>query len=146
MIETRPVEDGDIEYVRANPFQEQVKDYPELAIPANTYTCVFGGEIVAVGGIKLLLDGVGEAWIITTKQSKKSGMFGFIACRTIKQKLDEMIDELKLRRCEAGVRADFLTGIRFVKLLGFTYECEKRNYFPDGTSAYFYVRLFDEHI
>ncbi len=146
MLEVRPIRDGDFEYVKANPFQECVRDYPDLVIPANSYTCIYDGEIVAVGGINLFLPGVGEAWIVMTKQSKKDGIFGVIACRAIKKKLDELIIALRLRRCEVQARADFPIAIRFIEALGFTDPYERRNYFPGGISGLLYSKVCDEYI
>ena len=143
-IEVIPIRDGDFEYVKQNCVQKEVKDYPDPVIPANTYTCIFDGEIVAVGGVRLFLPGVGEAWICMTKQSRKDGIFGIIACRAIKDKLDSLAVELKLRRCEAQVRADFTKAIRFTEALGFTNPYERRFYFPDGTSSLLYEKLYNE--
>lgn len=146
MMEIRPYEEGDMEYVRQNPFQEEVKNYPDLPVPANTYTCVFDGDIVAVGGIKLFFEGVGEAWIIFTKPSRKEGIFGIIACRAIKRELDKLIAKLKLRRCEAQARADFPKAIKFVKALGFGDPYVRKYYCPDGSDMILYSQVFDEHV
>jgi len=146
MIETREYQTGDMDYVRQNPFQDEVKNYPELIIPANTYTCIFEGEIVAVGGIKIFHVGVGEAWIVLTKQSKKDGIFGLIACRAIEKKLNELIVELKMRRVEANVRANFTVAIRFTEAIGFKFDCERKNFFPGGISSMLYSKVNDEYI
>ena len=143
-IKVIPIRDGDFEYVKQNCVQKEVKDYPDPVIPANTYTCIFDGEIVAVGGVRLFLPGVGEAWICMTKQSRKDGIFSMIACHAIKDKLDALAVELELRRCEAQVRADFTKAIRFTEALGFTNPYERRFYFPDGTSSLLYEKIYDE--
>ena len=142
-MEIRPYQLGDMEYVRQNPFQDEVKRYPELPIPADTYTCIFEGDIVAVGGIKMFFEGVGEAWIIMTKQSKKRNIYGLIACRAIEKKLNELMVELNVRRCEANVRKDFPIAIRFVEALGFKFVGERHYWFPDKTSAMLYSKVKD---
>lgn len=141
-MEVIPVREGDAKYVREHCFQEEVKNYPELAIPANSYTCIYDGEIVAVGGIKLFFDGVGEAWIMMTKQSRKDGIFGLIACRAIKDKLDSLCVELAIRRVEANVRKGFSKAIRFTEALGFESLCEREYWFPDGTSSLLYCKVY----
>ena len=146
MIETREYRMGDMEVVRRSPFQDEVKDYPELIIPANTYTCIFEGEIVAVGGIKVFFEGVGESWIILTKQSKKNGIFGLIACRAIESKLLELIVELKMRRVEANVRKNFDKAIRFTEAIGFKFDGERKNWFGPGISSMLYSKVNDEFI
>jgi len=137
-MEIREYQDGDMQSVRQNPFQDAVKDYPELPIPAHTYTCIFEGEIVAVGGIKMYFEGVGESWIVMTKQSKKHDIYGLIACRAIEKKLNELMVELNIRRCEANVRKDFPVAIRFVEALGFKFVGERKQWFPGGISAMLY--------
>lgn len=144
-LEIIPIRAGDFEYVKANCVQEEARDYPDPVIPANTYTCIFDGEIVAVGGVKLFLPGVGEAWIMLTKQARKEGVFGIIALRAIEGKLDAMAVELKLRRCEAQVRGDFTKAIRFTEALGFSNPYERRFYFPDGMSSLLYEKIYHEH-
>ena len=139
-MEIREYQDGDMQSVRQNPFQDAVKDYPELPIPAHTYTCIFEGEIVAVGGIKMYFEGVGESWIIMTKQSKKHDIYGLIACRAIEKKLNELMVELNIRQCIAHVRADFSIAIRFAEALGFKYKCEIEFWFPDLVSAILYSK------
>jgi RimJ/RimL family protein N-acetyltransferase len=101
---------------------------------------------VAVGGIKIFFPGVGESWIILTKQSKKTGVYGMIACNAIKKKLDELIVELKMRRVEANVRANFDKAIRFTQALGFKFDGERKNWFPGGISSMLYSKVNDEYI
>ena len=142
-MEIRPYQDGDMAFVRQNPFQDAVKDYPELPIPEHTYTCVFEGEIVAVGGIKMYFEGVGEAWIIMTKQSKKDGIFGLIACRAIEDGLNSLMAELGIRRCEANVRKDFPVALRFIEALGFDFDGERKQWFPGNVSAMLFSKVIN---
>lgn len=143
MLEVIPIRDGDYEYVRENCVQEEVKDYPIPIIPENSYTCIYDNVIVAVGGIRVFIPGVGEAWILLTKQAKKKGIHGFRALCAISDKLDALAVELNLRRCEAQVRADFPKAIRFTEALGFSNPYERRLYFPDGTSSMLYEKLYE---
>ena len=135
----------DLDYVVANPFKEAVKEYPAMTAPENSWTCFFDGEIVAVGGVKLYFPGVGESWVIMTKQSRKSGVFGLIACRAISDKLDSIAAELHLRRCEANVREDFDTGIRFVEAIGFTFDGRRERWFPNYVTSLLYSKVYDVH-
>lgn len=142
MLEMIPIRDGDLEFVRANPFEEQVKLYPKMKpSPISSFTCMFDNEIVAVGGIIDYWQGVGEAWLIMTKQAKKHDIFGLVALTVIEKKMNELIAEHKLRRVQAEVRADFLPGIKMIEALGFGYEGTKRKYTPDGCDMRIYARL-----
>ncbi len=142
MIEVIPVRDGDVEFVIANCAQKEVKDYPELVIPKDTYTCIFEGEIVAVGGIKLFFEGVGESWIMMTNQCRKDGIFGMIACNAIEAKLNSIAVDLKMRWVEANVRKGVTKSIRFVEALGFHFVGEREQWFPNGDSSMLYSRVY----
>jgi hypothetical protein len=142
MVEIIPIRDGDYEYVKANCVQQEVKDYPTPVIPDNSFTALFEGRVVAVGGIRLFLPGVGEGWIMLHAQARTDGVFGIIACRAIRDKLDSLSVELGLRRCEVQVRADFPKALRFVEAMGFENPYERRFFFPDGTSSMLYEKLY----
>ena len=144
MIEIRKLQDGDLEYVRANPFEEAVKTYPRIPIAPDSYTCIFDGEIVAVGGIIDYWEDVGEVWLILTKQARKEGIFGLIAFTAIEKKMNELITEHKLRRVQAEVRADFPQAIKMIEAFGFEYEGTKRKYTPDKCDMRMYARLINE--
>lgn len=143
-IEILPIRDGDFEYAKQNCVQKEVKNYPVLPIPANTYTCLFDGKIAAVGGICLSIPGVGEAWILMTTHTREYKVFGMDVCHAIKTKLDAMAVELGLRRLEAQVRADFTKAIRFTEALGFVNPYKRRFYFPDGATSLVYEKIYNE--
>lgn len=145
MLETRPIQPGDMEYAREHAIQKEVKDYPELPVPDDTYTCVYDGQIVAVGGIKVFFEGVGESWIILTEHAKKEGVWGIMASRLIENKLNELMEKLNMRRVEAQARADFPQAIKFIEALRFEFNCERKNWFPDGTSAMLYSKVRDDN-
>ena len=139
-LEIRPCQPGDMQYCRQNPYQDEVKNYPELPVPEHSFTMVCGDEVVGVGGIVLLVPGVGEGWVIMTKQSDP--LFGLPACRAIRDKVDSLACEMKLRRCEANVRAHNPVYIRFIEALGFSDPCERKNYFAVGVSSLLYSKVY----
>jgi len=144
MIEIRSIQDGDMEFVRANAFESAVKRYPELTAPADSFTCLFEGEIVAIGGVADLWQGVGEAWLMMTEQAKKHGIYGLIAFNTIERKMNELIVKHKHWRTEANVRADFPEAIKFIEAVGFEREGVRRKYTPDKCDMILYSRITDE--
>ncbi len=144
MLEIRPIQDGDLEYVRENPFQESLKYYPPLkASPISSFTCLFDGDIVAVGGVIDFFPGVGEVWLMLTKQARKEGVFGIIAITAIEKKMNELIVEHKLWRTEANVRTDFPQAIKMIKAFGFEYEGRKRQCTPDRCDMEIYAKIND---
>ncbi len=144
MLEIRPIQDGDMAYIRENPFEEVVKVYPELhPTPETSFTCVFDDEIVAVGGLRLFpWPGGGEVWLMLTKQSRKHNIFGLIALDAIQNKMNSLIKENKLWRAQAGVRDDFPEAIKMIEAFGFTHEGTQRQYTPDRCDMRMYGKLF----
>ena len=142
----RKIQDGDMEIVMAHPKQSSLKVYPDLTAPDDAVVVINNGEIVAVGGVKVLWEGVGEAWVIVADQSDKDSMLGVEAFNTMRFKLEEMIHDNKLRRVEVQARLDFPDAIRFILLLGFEQECVRKYYAPDGADMILFSKVYDEYI
>lgn len=142
-VEVIPIRDGDMDFVLANPFQESAKHYPMTAVPESTHTYIFDGEIVGVGGIIDYYPGVGEAWLMLTKQARKHGIFGIIAFRAIEHNLNKLIAEHDVKTCVASARADFPEAIKMLTALGFEYEGTRRKFTPDRCDLHIYSRLID---
>lgn len=144
MIKIRKLQDGDIEYVRINPLEEAVKNYPKLVPdPKTSYTVLWDDKIVAVGGIAMLWEGVGELWMILTKDSKRNGIYGLVAFDVIRKKIDEIIEEYNIYRAQAPVRVDFYQAIKMMEALNFKNETPNgmKNYCPDGCDVYMYAKV-----
>ena len=142
MIEIRQLQDGDMEYVRANPLEGAVKDYPDMPIdPKTSYTALWDGKIVGVGGIAMMWKGVGELWLILTKDSNRAGAHGLVAFDAIRKKIDEIIEENNIIRAQAIARLDFPKAIDMLTWLGFENEGRLRKYTPDGCDVYRFARI-----
>lgn len=141
MLEIRPIQPGDMDFVLANPYQESAKNYPSLAAPESTHTYIFDGDIVAVGGIIDYYAGVGEAWLMLTKQCRKKEIFGLVAFGIIEKHLNKQIADHKIRTCTASARSDFPEAIKMLEALGFKYEGTRREFTPDFCDLNIYSRL-----
>lgn len=142
MLEIKELQDGDLEYVLQNPLEESVKNYQFETKPQRlSWTVLFEGEIVAVGGVVIYWQGVGEMWFMMTKNSKRHDIYGLIALSAIEKKMNEIINENKLWRIQAVVRTDFLQSIKMVERLGFVRECLMRKYLPDGNGCFLYAKV-----
>ncbi len=137
----RDLQDGDLEYVRENPLEGAVKNYPKMIPTPPAYTIIFDDEIVGVGGMIILWKGVAEMWLMLTANCRKEGFFGIIAFEAIKNKVDEMLEEHKIRRAQATVRIDFPKAKKMVKALGFELEGIMKSYTPDGADVELYARI-----
>lgn len=137
----KDMKEEDLQYVRENPLESAVKNYPEMTPVPPAFTVIFDDKIVAVGGMIILWDYVGEMWLMLTKDCKREGIFGMIAFETIKNKVDELIEEYKIRRAQCTIRTDFPKAKRMIEALGFEQEGLLRNYTPDGCNVWLYARL-----
>jgi len=137
----RELQDGDLEYVRENPLEEAVKNYPKLIPTPPAFTAIFDDKIVGVGGMIILWDGVGEMWLMLTADCKREGVFGIIAFGAIKNKVDELIEKHKMRRVQCTVRVDFPKARKMVEALGFRQEGIMLSYCPDGGDVWRYARI-----
>lgn len=142
MIEIRKLQDGDIEYVRANPLEGAVKNYPDMPIdPETSFAALWDSKIVGVGGASMLWKGNWEFWLILTKDSKREGAHGLVAFDAIRKKIDEIIEENDIVRAQATARLDFPKGIDMLVWLGFENEGRLRKYTPDGCDVYRFARV-----
>lgn len=141
-MEFRPITQSDLDYVRQNPFEGAIKNYPYLEAPMeNCYTAVFEGAIAGVGGLRILWEGVGEVWLMLTADCKKDGLYGLVALCAIQDKMEELIRENNLWRVQATTRTDFPQAIKMMQAFGFERECLSKKYFPDKSDAFRYVRI-----
>ncbi len=132
----------DLAFVRQNPFEGAVKNYPYMEVPdENTYTVIYEGQIVAVGGLQVKWEGVGMFWLILTADSKKFGIHGLRALFAIREKVAELIEKNNLHRAEAAVRVDFSRAIAMIESLGFEREGLMKQYYPDKTDSWLYAKV-----
>ena len=133
----------DLAFVRQNPFEESIKDYPYMQCPdENTYTVLYESRIVAVGGLYVRWEGVGLLWLMLTADCKKYGFHGVLALDAIKQKTELLIEKNNLWRAEAIVRVGFDKAIKMIEFFGFKREGLMRKYYPDKSDGYLYAKVF----
>ena len=133
----------DMDFVKANPFEGAVKNYPYMEVPdENTITTIYEGHIVAVGGLVVHWEGVGLLWLMLTADSKKWGFHGVLALSAIKEHVDYLIKKNNLWRAQATIRTDFPEAIKMIEFLGFERDCRMKQYNPDKTDSYLYSRTF----
>ena len=132
----------DMAYVRVNPFQVAVKDYHYMEVPEdNTFTALFEGSIVGVGGLHIKWEGVGEVWLMLTSVCEKRGVHGLVALEAIQEKMEEILKDNNIRRVQAVVRTDFPIAIKMIEFFGFKREGLMRQFCPDSGDAYLYSRI-----
>lgn len=141
-MEFRQATQEDLAFVRQNPFEGAVKNYPYMEIPnENTYTVIYESAIVAVGGLQVRWEGVGLLWLMLTAECKKDGIHGVRALYAIKDKMDELIEKNGIWRAEANIRTDFPQAIKMIEYLGFQREGLMRQHCPDKGDSYLYSKV-----
>ena len=108
------------------------------AHPAYSGFC--DGDFVAAAGIIVPWIGLGEAWAIAGPLVQTHKTFFH---RTIKDYLFTMARQMKLRRLQAMVRAEYEHSHRWVQALGFVRECVLHRYGIKGEDMVMYV-MFPE--
>ncbi len=59
-MEFRKATQADLDYVKSNPFEGAIKDYPYLAVPnENTYTGIHKSAILGIFGVQIKREGFG---------------------------------------------------------------------------------------
>ena len=138
----RPATQEDLAFVRMNPYEGAIKNYPYMEVPnENTYCVIYESAIVAVGDLQVRWEGVGLLWLILTADCKKDGIHGLRALYAIREKMEYLIEKNKLHRAEAYVRDDFPQAIKMIEAFGFTRECLMAQQCPDRSNSFLYSRI-----
>jgi len=110
----------------------------EILDKGPAFTGFYNGEILAVGGVALIWQGVGHAWIIGTPLI---GAHGIFFARSVRKKLAIIAAEKGLHRIQATVICGVPRLIRFVEFCGFEFESRLRNYGPLREDHLMFSRL-----
>ena len=115
-----------------------IEDAQALAnYPAKTG--VLDGRIIGCGGVVIIREGFGEAWVIMVSDMKKLKIDPRIAMN----QLWKWIKEYKLIRTQAPLIADWELGLKYARFIGFEHEAILKNYHGKGVSADMHVILGD---
>jgi hypothetical protein len=140
MLEIRPIQEGDLELIRQNPLEEAVKKYPDWKTPENNaWSALWNGKLIAVGGMIILWEGVGEAWLMLSKDF--NGMSNIAVLLGLRKQLNKMVEDNKLWRVQAMVRPDVPKAVEMIEYFGFEKEGLLKKYCPDGGDAYVYSKI-----
>ena len=110
---------------------------PAYTQPKHGFAVLEDGKIYAIFGLVPLWPGVAETWMIPTKRLKAKK---FSASRHMKEGLDQLIDELKVRRAQAAVKVGHTEAHRLVQFVGMQEEGLMKKYGPDGSDFVRYAR------
>lgn len=93
------------------------------------WTIRYNNEIILMGGVTPYWEGVGEGWLLITKQLAHHTHF---CIKFVVRALASMFDMHNYRRVQASVSEDFTKARRLVEWLGFKPEGRMPYYGVDG--------------
>tara|TARA_R100001082_G_C4357458_1_gene157604 strand:- start:1325 stop:1747 length:423 start_codon:yes stop_codon:yes gene_type:complete len=99
----------------------------------DAFTVMQGETVVALGGIHVLWNGVGEGFCMLSKHSDK---WQTSIARYAKNMFEGIIENNGLHRVQASIHEKDPEAIRFAKWLGFENEGIMLHYGPDGSNYY----------
>jgi len=99
------------------------------------------GKILACAGVRILWPGVGEAWAIFCNEIGSYKKEAYIYVLTY---LKQIIEDFKLRRIQAYVRADVPIALKYIEQLGFQQEGLLRKFGRDGKDQYIYALILED--
>ena len=121
----------DLKYVLRNPMDPD-SVLGEFVPLHKAYSAWYDGSVVGVGGINWLWSGVGEAWVLFSKDVKHCKFGIYRATKRILSQYDSY------QRIQATARVDSPVSCKMLEKLGFEMEGKLRQYSPDGTDNFLY--------
>lgn len=110
----------------------------QAELAGHGFTGMEDGTVVGVGGIRRYWDGVGEAWAIYPRDSKR---YGRDIIRFTRVGLDRIEQAFGYRRVQAVARKDWVAAVRFLLALRFRVDALLEKYGPDGSDYYLMARI-----
>jgi len=145
MIELRPFEIEHAMQILVRPEQYSEKNRGDFEKWAKinkeggpAYSAFYGETLLACAGIRIMWDGVGEAWAIFSKEIIHFKKSAYVITR---RELDRIITENNLHRVQAHADANFPLASRFLEGLGFECECLMKKFQPNGNNSYLYSKV-----
>lgn len=101
-------------------------DVARIYMRGPAYTLLKDDVIIGCAGVMKLWKGVGDAWMLATPLVQTHPK---LVSKTVKKKLNEIIQDMRFERVQGIVRKDFEAGHRWIKWLGFHEEGPLDRYF-----------------
>lgn len=125
------------------PHEEKIKNnkdfekWAKLNEESTSFSGFCDGKLIGCAGIRIVWEGVGEAWALASQDIYKHPKSAF---KNVRDYLDKIIKEQGFWRVQANVRIDNPMGIKFVQMLGFKIEGKMEKFNIDKTDAYLFAR------
>ena len=99
------------------------------------YSAYYEDILLACAGIRIMWDGVGEAWAIFAAEivNFKREAYAYTA-----GEIDTIFKDYNLHRVQAHADQEFDLAGKFLENLGFKQECLMEKFQPNGNNSYLY--------
>jgi RimJ/RimL family protein N-acetyltransferase len=94
------------------------------------------GKVLGSGGMVLMWPGVGEGWMVLSKEVETMKRYAY---ETIIEHLIKVASDLNLRRIQAHCDSNVPNAVKFLEQIGFQREGLMRGYGEDGSDHYLYA-------
>ena len=102
------------------------------------YTLMDGDEIIVCGGVHMMWEGVGEGWLVMSKNAYDKPI---TVARYTDRLFDTIMDDNAMWRVQASVHTNDAQSVRFAEWLGFEIEGVMKKFGPDGTNYFRMARV-----
>ena len=122
--------------------KEEFKTWAEANAHGAAFTArrISDGKIIACAGVRILWPGCGEAWAIFCNEIHRHKIE---IHKNITAYLKIIINDFKLRRIQAYVRADVPVAVDYIEHMGFEREGLLRKFGLDGEDQYIYAMILE---
>ena len=134
MFQRSDVDEIDLGYSFESAYRESFKSHSNVV----GLTGRRNGDIIVMGGVHVLWQGVGEGWIMVSKHAYKTPI---TVARYADEFFDVIMHEAQVQRVQASVHAEDSQAVKFAKWLGFENEGLMKKYGPDGSDYYRMARV-----
>jgi len=135
-MKIRETTQSDMDFVANNSVSRGIAKFQPEQIDY-CYTLEHEGEILGIGGFRLINLTTAWCWTDWTHLSSKHTIVGY---RVVKEWMDIFVREHGIKRLQAYIEPDFPEAIRMVEHLGFKKESVMKNFVGDK-DVYLYVRI-----
>lgn len=138
-IEVRDYQQGDWLKVMVRTGDQFATELSEGFMLDGTAGTVYDGdEVIAVGGIASLYDGVGHVWAFISDRARGHGPW---MVRQVRKMIPIIMKNMNLHRVQCHVRADKPEYLKFARLIGLKPESVMEQAAPDKTDMVMFAIL-----
>lgn len=114
--------------------------WSDMVASGRAFSAFYEGEFLGSAGFAMPWPGVAEVWLWVTDSVHRCPV---LLTKLLKRTLKQIETRHGVWRISCEVRADNVRAERWVKLLGFSKECDMRRRGPDGSTFMLYAKVRD---